>query len=243
VGGSSFNIHSLKLRRAEGNDPMVAQVLEILSNANRSLGLNEEGMEQAKEALEIYERLNSISGQARSLSCLAWLLETDGQLDAAEEAASRAIDLLPNEGEEYLAAECHRLLSDTYHSKGEMEEVINHLETALGITSSFNWHCEISWIHCSLAELFFDENRFDDAHTHAERAKGHAINDAYILGRVMDLQANFWYKECRFEEAKSEALRAASACEKVGATNDVEECRKILRKIEEQIKKTVISGE
>jgi hypothetical protein len=51
------------------------------------------------------------------------------------------------------------------------KQAIDHYETALGIASSSNWHGEQFWILCSLAELFRDQGRFDDAHAHVERAK------------------------------------------------------------------------
>ena len=228
-------IHTLKLRRKEEDDYEVAQTLEVLSNANRMLGLYDEGIEQAEEASGIFERLNNTSGQARSLDSLARLLRADKQLDAAEEAAFRAINLLPNKGEEFQAAQCHRLLGDIYHSKGETETAIEHLETALGIASSFGWSGELFWIHHSLAELFFSENRFDDGRAQIEHAKSHVTDEPYSLGRAMELQARFWHEEGMFEEAKSEALCAINAYEKVGATEDVEECRKILRDIEKQM--------
>ena len=93
---------------------------------------------------------------------------------------------------------------------------------ALGIASSFDWQSQIFWNNYSLAELFFDEERFDDAHVHVERAKPHAVDNAFLLGRGMRLQANFWHKRRRFEEAKFEALRAVEVFEKVGAALDLE---------------------
>ena len=39
-------------------------------------------------------------------------------------------------------------------------------------------------------------------------------------------------KECMFDEAKSEALRAADLFEKLGAAKGLERCRKLLRDIE-----------
>ena len=103
-------------------------------------------------------------------------------------------------------------------SKGETGKAINHLEAALGIASSFNWHDEQFWILCSLAKLFRDQGRFDNAHAQVERAKSHTTNAAYLLGRAMQLQADIWHQQLRFEEAKSEALRAVDVFEDLGAT-------------------------
>ena len=237
-------IHSLKLRRAEGDDVQVAQALWGLSDANRILGLYEEGIKQVKGASEIYERLNDGLGQSDSLRGLARLLYDNKQLDAAEEAVFRAIDLLPDrarnsptsEGDKYRATKCYRLLGDIYLSKNETGEAIKHLKAALGFASPSNWQGELFWIHYSLAELFFDEGRFDDAHSHIEDAKFYAIDDAHYTGHTLQLQAQFWCKERRFEEAKSEALRAADAYETVGATKEVGRCRDILRYIDEEMK-------
>ena len=66
------------------------------------------------------------------------------------------------------------------------------------------------------------------------------IDDPYHLGRAMDLQAEFWYEEGRFKEAKSEALGAAEIYERGGAARELELCRTLLLDIEEGMK---VSGE
>jgi len=227
--------HTLKLEREWGNDRRVARTLRELFDANRLVGLYEEGIQEVKEALEISERLGGIVEQARSLQYLARLLYEDEQLDAAEEAASGATDLLLEKGEQYLVCGSHRVLGRIYCSKGEREKAIHHFEAALEIASPFDWHDELFWAHYELAELLFAGDEFGDAHAHVERAKSHAVDNAYSLGRAMELQANFWYKQRRFEEAKSEALRAADVYEKVGAAGDVEDCRMLLQDIQKEL--------
>jgi tetratricopeptide (TPR) repeat protein len=165
---------------------------------------------------------------------LAQLFRDDKQLDAAEEAASRAINLLSEKDEQFRVCHCHHLLGTIYRSKGEFKKAVHHLEVALGIASPFNWHNLLFCIQDSLALLFFDEGRFDDAHAHIEHAKSHATNDnnPYLLARAMWRQAEFWHRQHRFEEAKSEALRALDAFEKLGAADDVERVRELLRQID-----------
>ena len=237
--------HALKLWRERRNNFQIAETLADLADANRLLGLREEGMSQAKEALEISKKFGCGVWKMRSLKQLGWLLYEGNQLDAAEEAISRAIDLLPIKGGQFQVSECQRLLGNIYHSKGEMEKAINYLETALRIASSLNLHGQLFWIHYSMAQVFFDKNGFDEAHTHVGRAKSYAIiiNTPYYLGRAMHQQARFWYRQRRFEEAKSEALRAADIYEKVGATTNLEGCGGLLREIEREMEKLVTSGE
>ncbi|KAF9644519.1 hypothetical protein BDM02DRAFT_935257 [Thelephora ganbajun] len=235
-------IHTLKLWRERGEDFEVAETLRFLSDANRFLDLYKEGISQANEALEIYERDNNMSGQVQALQNLAFLLYTDNQFDAAETAGSRAIHLSSNTNNQFAICECHRVLGHICRSKGETEKAINHYETALGIASSSNWDYQLFWIHYALAQLFFDQGRSGNAHTHIERAKLHVVNDPYNLGRAMDMEAQVWYGEHRFEDAKSEALRAADVFERLGASGDLERCRALLRDINGKTKEPVTSG-
>ena len=236
-------VHILKLQRERRDILEVAQVLGFLSDANRLLGLREEGIRQAQEALEIYKWCNDKPNQAKSLELLAWLLCEDGKLDAAQEAVSRALNLLPREGNQFEICKCHRLLGQIYNSKGETEKAINHHETALGIASSFDWHDEQLWNHFNLAHLFLRESRFDDAHAHVERAQSHAIDNTYLLGRMMEVRVAIWCGEGRFEDAKSGVLGAAAAFERVGAARELERCRANLRRIERGMERVATSGE
>ena len=237
-----LHTHTLKLWRERGIDHMTAQTLRFLSDVDRQLGLCKEGIEQTKEAIEIHERLGDVSMQAECLIDLAFLLCEDKRLDEAEAAALRATSLIPEKGQEFRLCESHRVLGDIYQSKGETEKAISHFKTALEIATSFDWHVAISWIHHSLALLFRDEGRFQDAQAHTEHAEPYAVDNGYCLARARWVQASIWYKQHRLEEAGPEALRAADAFEKAGATRDAEECRKLLRCIQEELGHPVSSG-
>jgi tetratricopeptide (TPR) repeat protein len=234
-----FLIHALKLWREQGDDLRIAETLRRMSQINRSLHLNKEGIQQVKEALGIYERLNNIPGQARSLRRLAYILHDEGKLDAAEGAASQVTDRFSGKGEQYSVCGCYRILGRICHSKGEREKAIDHFKSALKIASAFNWHSQLLWIHNALAELVFDEGRFDDAHTHIEHAKSHADNHVYNLSRMVEQQARFWYAQRKFEEARSAASNAADVYEKLGAAKDLESSRALLRKIKRAMERQV----
>ena len=229
-------VYALRLWRERGEDIEVAETLRFVSKANQLLGLHKEGIKQVEEASGIYKRLGRLQGQIYCWQRLSRLLYGDGQPDAAKEAASRVINLPLNNAGQFPVCECYHVLGLICLSKGQTKDAINHFETALGIASPLGWHDQLFSNHYSLAELFFSENRLADAHTHIEHAKSHAIDGTYHLGRAMRLQARFWYKECKFEEAKSEASRAADVYERLGATKDLEDCKAILRDIEEAAK-------
>jgi tetratricopeptide (TPR) repeat protein len=231
--------HTLELERRRGNDSQATAALRYLSNANRLLYLYEEGIRQVKEALEIAERIGDTIEQAECLSCLTSLLIDDEQLDAAEKAASRAIDLVPEGGQEFLVCELHVNLGKINQYKGEREKALHHYETSLRIASPFNWHCPLFWIHYNMAKLFGDGRELDDESAHIEQAKSHAVDGAmqYKLGGAMVLQVTVWIRQLRHEDAKSELLDAVQIFERLGLVEEVEGCQDLLQEVEQAMKK------
>ena len=193
------------------------------------MGLHEEGIGWAREAIEIFERLGDTKKLVECLTVIADLFRGDQKLDAAEEAALRALNLSSGRGWESRLCDSHRVLSYIYQSKGETEKAIHHSETLIGIASVFGWKFHLFRAHVSLSHVFREEGRLEDAQTHVERAKSQA-DSAYQLAYVMTLQGGVFSRQGRFEEAKSELLRAIDAFEKLAATVDVERCREVLTK-------------
>jgi tetratricopeptide (TPR) repeat protein len=228
-------IHALRLYRQREDRYRIAQMLMFLAYVNQSLSMYGEGILQAKEASEICERFNITSLQGHSFRCLAWLLRDDNQFEAAEAAASQALTTFTTHDQQYGVCQSYNILGVISLCKGEKEQAITHFETALRMASASNWPRELYMNHYSLAKLFFDEERFDEAHTHVESGKSHAVNDPFQLGRGMHLQAKFFHKLRRFEEAKSEVSKAIEVLEKIGATVDLEKCRGLLQDIQKEM--------
>jgi len=225
----------LRIGREQGNDLEVAQALRYLAYTNQMMGLHEEGIPQAEESLEICEQLGDTVGKAISVAILGLLLLSVEQLAAAEEAAFQAIDLLQGKGEEYVVSRCHILLSRVYGSRGEKEKAIKHSEVGLRATSSFTPPNMLFWDCFILANSSYQEGRFDDATVHIEHAKSYTVGSLYNQGHAMEIQARTWYQQNRLEEAKSEALGAIDAFEKIGATKNEQQCRETLRMIKTKI--------
>ena len=224
--------HIRKLERERGNDYRIALVLARLASVNGVLGLDQEGLDQAREAVEIFEWIGDIRAHGDSLLRLVVLLAANHQLDAAEEAASRVLQLLPEKGEEYLACRAHMFLCSVYTAKGEREKSLHHNGMSLEIATRFDWEGQIFWAHFSLADLYFSEEKLDDAIAHAERAKSHAINHEVGMAMAIDMQAGSYYRQGKLEKAKFEALRAVEIFERLGAQEHLEGCRGLLRAIE-----------
>ena len=234
--------HSLELWRERGNGLWVAHTLQRLATANRMLNLYEEGIEQAKEASGVFERLGNAAEQARCLSRLARLFLDHRQLDAAEEATIRSVNLL-REGQDFPLCESHRTLGDIYRIKGEREKAIHNFNIAIRIATPFNWHDQLFWTHHALAILFRDEGKFDDAHAHIKQAKEYALDDKYQLGCAMETQAWIWYLQGRHEDAVQDALCTIEIFEKLGSASGLKRCNTLLLTIEGSAKKLLMSGE
>ncbi|KAF9785563.1 hypothetical protein BJ322DRAFT_839464 [Thelephora terrestris] len=235
--------HTLELERRQGNDDRVARTLRYLADTNRMLDLYKEGIRQSKEALEIYEQLGDGEGQGKCWIFLGSLLLDDDQLDAAEEAASHAMELFLDKRRELWICESHSLLGDICRKKGKREKAIQHYEAAISIASPFDWHNTLFWTHWSLARLFFIEDEFGDAQSHTDQSKLHAVDDTYCLGHAMVLQTWIWHGQGQLEEAKAEILGALKIFEKLGATERVGTCRAFLQKVELAVECSSTSGE
>ena len=160
------------------------------------------------------------------------MLRGDGQLDTAERTGSRAINLLPEEGEEIWICLGHRVLGQIYQSKGKIKKAVHHFEVALRIASSLNVAHQLFWVNLSLARVFCEQGKFEDAQARLEHAKAHAVRDGFNLARAMDEQARLWDQQGRVGDAKSEALRAIDAFEKLGAADNMETTTRFLHQIE-----------
>ena len=227
-------VQALRLWRERGKDDAAAETLIDLSRANRALGLYKEGIQQAKEASHILGQLGKTDAQALCLTTLASLLREDEQLDAAEEAATQAIDLSRN-CSQYQLCQAHKVLSEIYRSKGNPEKAIYHSEETLRIGSAPDTRHQLFTTHFSLANLYFGQDQLDNVLAHIEHAKSHAGSNMLYLGLAFRFSALTFFAKNRPEEAKSEALRALAILQRLGATSHVEETKEFLKKIEEEI--------
>jgi tetratricopeptide (TPR) repeat protein len=122
-----------------------------------------------------------------------------------------------------------------YRTKNEREKAIHHFEEALKIASDLGWDDQLFWINRSMAQLFLSGGKFDDANVHIERAKSHTTQNAYNLGRAMEVQARIWHQQRQLTDSASEASRAVEIYKKQGALRDVRRCEGLLKGIQQSI--------
>ena len=234
---------ALTLEKERGDDPRVALTLVALSEANVALGLNEEGVEQAEEALEVYKRLGDMAGQAERLVNLASCFFFNNQFKAAEDTVLSAFDFLTENGQDHLLWKSHCILGGVDYHRGERGKAVDHFQTALGIVHRSNWPGALFEIHYAMGLFFYRQGEIDDASAHIERAKFYAAGNAHGLGHAMEMQAEIWFLQRRLEDARSEGLRAIETYEKLGAADHASGCRSFLERVEREMGSRSISSD
>ena len=218
---------SLKLWKDKGDLSGTIIRLRFQSDAYSEVGRYEEAIQPIREALEVCEQLGDPVEKARTLMDLAEALVFANQLDEAEESASAAIALLPEDCDQFFLSYSHRVISGIYRSKSDNEKAIEHLEKALKIAISHNLHPVVSPTTAILVTILTQEQRLDEANVYIERAKPHAdkSNNKMDTARLMIAQVNIWMQQCKFEDAISELSKAIEIFEELGATADAEQWR------------------
>ena len=70
-----------------------------------------------------------------------------------------------------------------------------------------------------------------DAQAHIEHSKSFAANSMYLLACTSHQQAELWYKQDMFGEARSKVLAVLDVFEKLGS-DDAKDVRQILKQID-----------
>ena len=226
--------YTLELYRERRDEFMVADTLGDLAGVNLVSGRYAEGIPQAKEASEIYERLDHTTRRTQSLHRLAWLFAQDGQADAAEEILSRAISHPSSKYHQVHLCDHFHVLGHICISRGQIEVAISHHEKALRIATSLNFQTQSFVLGC-LVKLFLEEGRLNDAQVHLEYLKSEAISNPHLLVITMVIQVCVWRQQGRIEEAEYEISRVANIFQKLGAPADLlEYWQGFLREVEEK---------
>ena len=233
----------LKFWREQGSDHKVAGLLVELASANWALGIYAEGISQAKEALEIYEKLNETVEQVDCLHVLASLFIEDNQVNAAEEATSRAVIISLDEPSKSQLREHYLILGHMCRRRGETGAANGHYMKALGIARSLNQQGEQLVTILSLVTLLVETERFDDALVHLDHLKLDVANNPRYVGVVMQAQARVLLYQGKLEEARSEMLRTIGLYEGIGVSAGyMDDSKKFLQEIEGKINERAASN-
>ena len=231
--------HVLELERERMDRLWIARALKSLSYANQFLGFERRGVQQAEEALEVFGEFGDANGQLEALNILGFALCLSNEPDTTENVIFRAINLAPEQGQDYPLYVSHRYLGFICEWTGQKEKAIHHYEIALSIASHFKWHDQ--WrCHFGLAHLFLCGDELNKANTHVGQAKLHATNSALGLGLAMELQALIWGRQHKLEDARLEVSCALEIFERLGVASLAEECRDTLLRLNEPVTRHIV---
>ena len=235
--------HALKLYRERGDDHQVAFTLQRLAALNCSPDLCEEGIQQSREAMTIFQRLGELEWVADCHVRLSYLFRHANRPVDAEECESQAIgliDALMPVAPPFTRGILHGLLCGIYSSRRDTEKVIFHHEAAY---EDIPHRSHRFSSHCGRAKIRIAEGRFDDAEAQLEHAGSLAANDSAESGVLMLHRAYLLRGRGKFEEARSEAFRALDLVEKFGGGDNVEEVKGLLHLINKDMAQWVFMGE
>ena len=235
--------HTLKLHRERGDSHEIASTLKQLAAINSSSNSCEEGIQQAKEAITIYQRLGDMTQVASCYAHLSRLFRRANRLEDAEKSESQAIgliDALMPTADSMSRSSFHGDLRTIYSLRRDKKKLAFHVRATLAGASDRDTRFRL---HSTLAAIHATEGRFDRAEAHLEHAETFAANSSYELGEVVLLRALFLRKQSKFEEARSEAPRALDLMEEFGGGDKVEEAKKVLQKIDEEMAERASVGE
>ena len=185
VQRKQFLTHLLKFWRDRGDLYQVALTLMRLTVVDQLMGLLEEAIQLANEALEIFRQLKDTVRQAWCLSLLVLPCLRGNQVDATGETPPLVT-----------AYHCHQILHSTYHYKGNCGKVAEHLKAVPGIdASSRSWHGGVARVRYSPVFPFAEEGRFSNTNAHSKWAKPGAAHNANNLAYTMTQQAHTFHHQ------------------------------------------------
>ena len=237
AGSRRLLSHALKLHRERGDDDRIASTLLRLAAIESSSGFCEKGIQQAREAMAIFHRLGNMVDVVLCLTGLSRLFRHTNRPDEADECEAQVIRLagaLVPAVDPVSRNFLHTSLAAVYYNKGDTEKFIFHSGACLGVgtsrTNRFDSHCTQAVVHSR-------EGRFHDAEAHIEHARLLAAHGSSEPGSLMLVQAGLLQARGKFEEARSKALCALGSAEEFGSGDGVEEAKRLLRIIDEEVVK------
>jgi hypothetical protein len=173
-------------QRERGDDRGVARALRDLSDENGRMGLLEEGIQQAKEALEILNgSVTRCTGNVFDLTRSVVLVE----MLREEPYSARSISFRRKASNFWSAiSSSSRRGYIKPRARWRKRFAILRWPSELRLLSAGTINC---LDHFSLGGLFLNRRRFDDGHAHVQRAMSYTVNNAY-LGVAMVLRVELW---------------------------------------------------
>jgi class 3 adenylate cyclase/tetratricopeptide (TPR) repeat protein len=212
--------HAIAEAGPAGDERTQAQALELIAVSAVALGQADE-LSKAYEALEIYERLEDLSGQARAHSCIGVGCHFVGRWDEALEHYTSAEEAYERAGLRWGAVTALANRGEVFIDQGRIEEATYVLEAAMTVWQGVRAEPEIAFGNSLLGRIAALSGRFDEAFERLESARRHCAEqgEGMELLIVDSLTAEALLLAGRADEAADLARATIAQSVKAGATS------------------------
>jgi class 3 adenylate cyclase/tetratricopeptide (TPR) repeat protein len=191
---------------AQSAPGLVADALRLLDEVEIRLGIDK-GDGSAERALQLYEEVGDLSGQARMLNGLGYRAYFDGRWTDALELYERSRLLLERIGDSWNVAVAAGNIAEVYADQGRLTEAEAMLRTALRVWRAASARDLVAFGECLLGRLLVRQGRYDDGWALIEQARDE-FRDLGALSSAIDADA--YAAECLLLRGRAtEALSAA----------------------------------
>jgi tetratricopeptide (TPR) repeat protein len=217
---------------SDDETPLLADVLRWQAVVLRDRGRTTEAEPLFARSLEVATRIHYEAGRAHALNQMSSLALRRGDLAAAANTLSDALELARNAGETRLVGMIQQNLGIVADIRGNPAAAIAHYRLALRMLEDANDPQATCWVLNNLGFLLVREDRFAEAHEAFERglgiarARGDLMSEGILEGNRAELhlvlgELDEAYSGIRraleIAEQRGDELRRAGALKLLGA--------------------------
>lgn len=184
---------ALALLGSDEPTPLLVDVLRWQGTVLGNRGRTSDAEPLFRQSTALAEQLGYTAGVAQGMNCLAGLAQRRGDLGAAMNLLTRALELAERCDESRLVGNIHQNLGILADIRGAPMEALAHYRVALRTYEASHDEQRTCWLLINVAYLHAKEGRFDDA------------EDAFVRGLGIARARGDLMSEGLFEENRAES--------------------------------------
>jgi tetratricopeptide (TPR) repeat protein/CHAT domain-containing protein len=197
------------------------QRFEDLSRAARKHGALVDALAHSRQQLLLVRRTGDIEREARVLRRTGAIRQDLGQYDQAQADYALALFAAETTGTNGVASDALRGMGESWHAQGDARAAVERLERALELAEGVGPPRRIASVLVSMALVYLDLGRIEDAQDAARRAHSIFAKDDDQLGSAaaLNAQALTLRAKAQYEPALALAEKAITTFDAGAKTN------------------------